>query len=131
MNGLIVLVILLLNNLCENKDYCINKIGFDARECPSIKKNRSKSNNLSKLTCFKQRVNFTMGTNTPIFKLDGEGPTRLVVLEPFCIDQTEVSNLQFSQFVEKTGYVTEVLKANFYFLFSFMDFFFQTGREAW
>jgi len=62
----------------------------------------------SLLTCFKEKVNFTMGTNSPIFKTDGEGPTRLVVLKPFCIDQTEVSNSQFSQFVEETGYVTEV-----------------------
>ena len=123
MNILFVLLIFLLNKICENKDYCIKKIDFYVRECPSIKKNRLKSDNLSKLTCFKQRVNFTMGTNTPIFKFDGEGPTRLVVLEPFCIDQTEVSNLQFSQFVEETGYITEVLEANFYF-YSFIDLFF-------
>ena len=63
---------------------------------------------LSQQTCFKQMVNFTMGTSEPIFRMDGEGPPRLVELDPFCIDQTEVSNLQFSLFVQETNYISEV-----------------------
>lgn len=38
---------------------------------------------------------------------DGEGPVREVWLRPFSIDATAVSNLEFSQFVRSTGYVTE------------------------
>jgi formylglycine-generating enzyme len=49
-----------------------------------------------------------MGTNQPEIPSDGESPAREVTLDPFCIDQTEVSNLQFWQFVQETNYVTEV-----------------------
>lgn len=66
-------------------------------------------NQLSKMTCFDtDSLNFTMGTNKPIFKSDGESPARTVFLSPFCMDQTQVSNLQFYQFVKETKYTTEV-----------------------
>lgn len=64
---------------------------------------------LSRQTCFKRMVNFTMGTSEPIFRMDGEGPPRHVELDPFCIDQTVVSNLQFSLFVQETNYMSEVV----------------------
>ena len=35
-----------------------------------------------------------------------EGPPRRVVVKPFTIDKTEVTNLQFAEFVDATGYVT-------------------------
>jgi formylglycine-generating enzyme required for sulfatase activity len=35
-----------------------------------------------------------------------EGPPRRVVISPFSIDRTEVTNAQFAEFVEATGYVT-------------------------
>lgn len=37
---------------------------------------------------------------------DEEGPPRSVVVKPFAIDRTEVTNAQFAQFVKATGYVT-------------------------
>lgn len=36
-----------------------------------------------------------------------EGPPRTVIVQPFSIDRTEVTNAQFSLFVDGTGYVTE------------------------
>lgn len=50
---------------------------------------------------------FTMGTD------DGwpyEGPTHLVRLDSFWMDETEVTNRQFSQFVEETGLMTTAEK---------------------
>jgi hypothetical protein len=102
---MIILILSFFNKECESDGYCQNQIKFYERQCAKIKLTYP-----SLLTCFKENVNFTMGTNTPIFKSDGEGPSRLVLLRPFCIDQTEVSNLQFSEFVKATGYVTEAEK---------------------
>lgn len=62
----------------------------------------------SEMACFDSNLNFTMGTNKPLFKMDGESPSRLVNLEPFCIDKTEVSNFQFMIFQLQTSYVTQV-----------------------
>ncbi|KAF2353231.1 Sulfatase-modifying factor enzyme [Trinorchestia longiramus] len=53
---------------------------------------------------------FTMGTDTPIFAADGEGPERRVHLKPFFLDIYEVSNAQFAKFVKETNYVTEAEK---------------------
>lgn len=39
-----------------------------------------------------------------------EGPARMVEVAPFDIDATEVTNKQFAQFVEATGYVTDAEK---------------------
>ena len=50
---------------------------------------------------------FTMGTNKPIFVVDGEGPERIVSLRSFKIDKYEVSNENFNEFVKATGYKTE------------------------
>ena len=38
---------------------------------------------------------------------DGEGPVRDITLDCYCLDQTAVSNAQFAEFIEATGYVTE------------------------
>ena len=38
---------------------------------------------------------------------DGEGPVREITLDSYCLDQTAVSNAQFTEFIEDTGYVTE------------------------
>lgn len=65
---------------------------------------------LSKMTCFDQSelLSFRMGTDKPVFRSDGESPSRLVRLSPFCLDQTEVSNRQFAEFVRETNHKTEV-----------------------
>lgn len=53
---------------------------------------------------------FTMGSNEQITLQDGEAPARNVRVSDFLIDKYEVSNTQFSQFVEQTNYKTEAEK---------------------
>ncbi|AJY74731.1 formylglycine-generating enzyme family protein [Paenibacillus beijingensis] len=61
---------------------------------------------------------FLMGTDdTEGFPSDGEGPVRSVRLDPFYIDPCTVSNAQFQQFVNETGYRTEAEKFGWSFVF--------------
>ena len=53
---------------------------------------------------------FTMGTNSPVFVADREGPARRVTLDSFLMDVHEVSNNEFGLFVRETGYTTEAEK---------------------
>lgn len=48
---------------------------------------------------------------------DGEGPVREVTLAPFWMDRTTVTNQQFAEFVEKTGYKTEAEYFGWSFVF--------------
>src|SRR5215469_6102184 len=51
---------------------------------------------------------FLMGTDYAAgFPADGEGPVRPVMLSPFSIDAFPVTNVDFSAFVDDTGYKTE------------------------
>ncbi|WDH84696.1 formylglycine-generating enzyme family protein [Paenibacillus urinalis] len=51
---------------------------------------------------------FDMGTNTSEgFPSDGEGPVREVYVDSFRMSAYTVTNEQFRQFIEATGYVTE------------------------
>lgn len=49
---------------------------------------------------------------------DGEGPVRRVRVDAFWIDTCAVSNEQFAQFVTDTGYVTEVERFGWSFVFA-------------
>ena len=51
-----------------------------------------------------------MGTDSPVFPLDGEAPRRSTFLPSFYIDRHETSNIEFVQFVRETDYVTEAEK---------------------
>jgi sulfatase modifying factor 1 len=49
-----------------------------------------------------------MGTDDRLgYPADGEGPVRPVTLSPFWIDVAAVTNRQFAEFVDATGYVTD------------------------
>ncbi len=62
---------------------------------------------------------FLMGTNGDYgFPADGEGPVHPVVLESFFIDTTTVTNEQFNDFVNATGYRTEAERIGWSFVFS-------------
>ena len=90
--------------LCKTSAHC-----YGTKLCDPILQNRITPEYVSKMICFKNNAsNFIMGTDKPIFKSDGEGPCREVLLDKFCIDLTQVSNLQFLQFTEETNYRTEV-----------------------
>ncbi|MEU9285110.1 formylglycine-generating enzyme family protein [Streptomyces sp. NPDC048275] len=48
---------------------------------------------------------------------DAEGPVRTVILEPFRIDATAVTNARFAAFVQETGYVTQAERYGSSFVF--------------
>lgn len=54
---------------------------------------------------------YLVGSDNPKgFPFDKESPQTEVLVEGFYIDETTVTNKQFSQFVEETGYITEAEK---------------------
>lgn len=66
---------------------------------------------------------FLMGTDDEEgFKADGEGPVKKVTVKPFYIDIHTVTNKQFKDFVDDTGYKTEAEKYGWSFVFyKFID----------
>ncbi|MCR9087629.1 MAG: formylglycine-generating enzyme family protein [Rhodobacteraceae bacterium] len=48
-----------------------------------------------------------IGTDRPLFEMDGEGPLRRKKIAPFRMDATTVTNARFAAFVEDTGYRTD------------------------
>ncbi|MCB1230706.1 MAG: formylglycine-generating enzyme family protein [Verrucomicrobiae bacterium] len=61
---------------------------------------------------------FLMGAEGPeCWVADGEGPVREVTLSPFRIDRTCVTNAQFGEFIEATGYATEAERFGWSFVF--------------
>jgi len=61
---------------------------------------------------------FLMGTeDNEGFPEDGEGPVREVLVDPFYIDATAVTNRQFRSFVRATGYTTEAERFGWSFVF--------------
>lgn len=61
---------------------------------------------------------FLMGTNSREgFSSDAEGPAREIVIKPFYIDPTTVTNEQFAVFVKATQYITEAEKFGWSFVF--------------
>ncbi|XP_054288992.1 formylglycine-generating enzyme [Macrosteles quadrilineatus] len=72
--------------------------------CPSVKLLSSpRYKNMAFITGGK----YMMGTNDPIIKMDGESPERKVMVNDFFMDIYEVSNSDFKEFVDSTGYTTE------------------------
>uniref|UniRef100_A0A8D2E3L0 Sulfatase modifying factor 1 n=1 Tax=Sciurus vulgaris TaxID=55149 RepID=A0A8D2E3L0_SCIVU len=63
---------------------------------------------------------FTMGTDEPQIKQDGEAPARRVTVGAFYMDAHEVSNAEFETFVNSTGYLTEAEKFGDSFVFEGM-----------
>jgi sulfatase modifying factor 1 len=62
---------------------------------------------------------FLMGeAGASAYPADGEGPVRRVRLDPFWIEPTAVSNLDFARFVEQTGHVTEAERFGWSFVFA-------------
>jgi sulfatase modifying factor 1 len=61
---------------------------------------------------------FLMGSESPeAFASDGEGPVRQVLLDPFYISKFPVTNVQFAEFVSRTGYATEAQRWGWSFVF--------------
>ena len=89
----------------------IDESCYGSSTCQRVKiVSEIKPESLSKETCFNnEKISFKMGTDKPLIKSDGESPSKRVELKSFCIDQTEVSNRQYYQFVAETNYKTEVI----------------------
>lgn len=61
---------------------------------------------------------FLMGTDSPEqFPADGEGPVREVTVDGFWMDAKPVSNEQYREFVNATGYTTESQRFGWSFVF--------------
>jgi len=60
---------------------------------------------------------FTFGNDVYPYPMDREGPARKVYVRTFDIDETEVTNEAFAQFVQATGYKTEAEKYGWSFVF--------------
>lgn len=60
---------------------------------------------------------YYIGTDTPVFVADHESPERKVFIEEFFLDKFEVSNGNFIEFIDSTGYVTEAEKFGDSFVF--------------
>lgn len=61
---------------------------------------------------------FLMGTDDQEgFPADGEGPVREVTIKPFYIDPCTVTNAEFKQFIDQTGYRTEAESFGWSFVF--------------
>ena len=61
---------------------------------------------------------FLMGTEDGNgFAADGEGPVRRITINPFYIDVHAVSNAEFAQFVDSTGYRTEAERYKWSYVF--------------
>ncbi len=61
---------------------------------------------------------FLMGTDSDEgFPEDGEGPVREVTVDSFRIDKTTVTNSEFSEFIQATGYKTEAERFGWSFVF--------------
>jgi formylglycine-generating enzyme required for sulfatase activity len=59
----------------------------------------------------------TVGTDAPVLREDGEGPSRRVTLRPFSIDACAVTNRRFAAFVAATGYRTEAERFGWSYVF--------------
>src|SRR5690625_5157494 len=61
---------------------------------------------------------FLMGTNSKEgFPDDGEGPVRKITVKPFYMDKYAVTNAQFAEFVDATGFKTEAEQFGWSFVF--------------
>ncbi len=61
---------------------------------------------------------FLMGTEDKDgFVTDGEGPVRNVYVKPFAVDRYTVTNQQFKEFIEDTGYKTEAEQFGWSYVF--------------
>lgn len=58
-----------------------------------------------------------VGTDHPILVDDAEGPLRRKTVAPFRIGVTTITNAQFAEFIDATGYVTEAERFGWSFVF--------------
>ncbi|KAG1662304.1 Formylglycine-generating enzyme [Nymphon striatum] len=114
------LQLIISSNQCEKESM---KCGCSsANRKPILSETKDVNQNFEKTVQFPSKIiqtdgmvkinggEFMMGTNNPVFVADGEGPERNIFVDDFYLDVHEVSNLEFSAFVNATSYVTEAEK---------------------
>ena len=66
---------------------------------------------------------FFMGTKDKEgYPEDGEGPPRKITVDPFYMDAHTVTNQEFSEFVQDSGYITEAERFGWSFVFYHFTF---------
>jgi sulfatase modifying factor 1 len=58
-----------------------------------------------------------VGTDAPVYRIDGEGPARRAVVRPFRLDAYAVTNERFAAFVAATGYRSDAERFGWSFVF--------------
>nr|XP_022914104.1 sulfatase-modifying factor 1 [Onthophagus taurus] len=106
------------NEQCNNNFEDNNKYTAESNE-GFLNKNGDNTLNLDNMVLIKKST-FIMGTNEPVFEVDGEGPARNITLNSFYLDKYEVSNQDFETFIKNTGYVTEAEKFGDSFVFDLL-----------
>jgi formylglycine-generating enzyme len=127
----IFIVILTVNNV--NSDCGCSKNSRNERakkyeraeDADSIYKNERKKSSMLHAKDFDKMSlipsgRYFIGTNDEVFKTDKEGPEREVVVKQFYMDKYEVSNSDFKEFTDLTGYQTEAEKFGDSFIFKSM-----------
>lgn len=100
---------------CSDDEYCPNNKG-DVDLDDDIIKPIKKGDLTANMVLIKAGSYF-IGTNNPGIVADGEGPKREVELDSFYMDMYEVSNTEFEEFVNATGYETEAERFKMSFQF--------------
>jgi serine/threonine-protein kinase len=76
--------------------------------------------------------NFKMGSDYTTSGAPWEGPIHKVLLDPYWIDQTEVTNAMFDAFVTQSGYQTDAEKTGASAVFNLVDgSFWRVGGADW
>jgi formylglycine-generating enzyme required for sulfatase activity len=66
-----------------------------------------------------ESARFLMGTDfADGFPADGEGPVRAIHVDHFCMDRSPVTNAQFKEFADRTGYLTDAERFGWSFVFT-------------
>lgn len=61
---------------------------------------------------------FEMGSRETYFRDDGESPPRLVRIKPFAMSPWAVTNAEFAQFIDDTGYETDAERFGWTYVFA-------------
>ena len=94
-----------------------NEVGDQVKFTHNIELNKSYNQKNNSMVLVKGGV-FSMGTDASSdFMSDGEGPTRLVEVDQFYFDKFPVSNLEFDEFCQNSGYITEAERFQWSFVF--------------
>jgi sulfatase modifying factor 1 len=98
------------------KDSKDNRIMKSPAPMDTFMDNLENVSNLNEKMVFILGRVFYMGTNNPVISGDGESPRRTVSVSSFMMDQFEVSNANYKEFVDSTRYQTDSEKYGWSFV---------------